>query len=132
MTGEEVLKHLINPEYTEYKMKKQTTKQKVLKLLSEGMKPKDVAAKMKIKPQQVYVIKSEAKKKMELPGQVVFVKNSSFDNIHFSGENGLVKLKSTLDMKEGFAKNDHPLIYRSEEVILKKSFFQKLKEFMGL
>lgn len=35
-------------------MKKQTTKQKVLKLLSEGMKPKDIAAKIKVNVQQVY------------------------------------------------------------------------------
>lgn len=113
-------------------MKKQTTKQKILKLLSEGMKPKDIAAKLKIKTQQVYVIKSEAKKKMQLPGQVVFVKNSSFDNIHFSGENGSVKLKSTIDMDKMKSWAKKELMHnKTKAQTQKKSFFQKLKEFFG-
>lgn len=94
-------------------MKKETKKRKVLKLLSEGMKPKDIAAKLKIKTQQVYAIKSEAKKKMQLPGQIVFVK----DNSHL------------LSNREGVP-SEHAYIL-SSPIIVKKSFFQKLKEFFG-
>lgn len=89
-------------------MKKETKKRKVLKLLSEGMKPKDIAAKMKIKTQQVYVIKSEAKKKRE-ENFIKFIN----ENVN----NGTVSIKtepvSLLRMKE------------------EKSFFQKIKDFFG-
>lgn len=46
-------------------MKKETKKRKVLKLLSEGMKPKDIAAKLKIKTQTVYAAKHLENKKAE-------------------------------------------------------------------
>lgn len=82
-------------------MKKQTTKQKVLKLLSEGMKPKDIADKLKIKTQQVYAIKSDDKKKNKL-------------------ENNL-KTMVTQATNEGYFKTKRE----------NKSFFQKLKEFFG-
>lgn len=94
-------------------MKKQTKKEKVLNLLLIGMKPKDIAAKLKIKTQQVYAIKSEAKKKMQLPGQVVFVKKSPIDDIKFMMQTGCVT-------------------YRTETPKQEKTFFQKFKEFMGL
>lgn len=89
-------------------MKKQTKKQKVLKLLSEGMKPKDVAAKLKIKTQQVYTIKSEAKKKK----QESFIK---FINDGINKETVVIKTEPIQLIKEH----------------VKKSFFQKVKEFFG-
>lgn len=87
-------------------MRKQTKKQKVLKLLAEGMKPKDIAAKLKMNVQQVYVIKSDAKKKMQLPGQVVWVK----DGVKFTHA----------------PLNIHAVGH------VKKSFFQKIKDFLGV
>lgn len=92
-------------------MKKQTTKQKVLNLLSEGMKPKDIAAKLKIKPQQVYTIKSEAKK------------NNKYNRINIYVDS---LLKSKLNQ------GDIVEIKKPDRFVVKKSFFQKVKEFMWL
>ena len=99
-------------------MKKETKKQKVLKLLSEGMKPKDIAAKLKIKTQQVYAVKSEAKKKMQLPGQIVFVKDTT---------------DLTTKILQGRQSSNRciPSLNVSTSVV-KKSFFQKIKDFFGV
>ncbi len=49
----------------ELKMKKQTKHQKIIALYKEGMKPKDIAAKLKIKTQTVYAAKHLENKKTE-------------------------------------------------------------------
>lgn len=54
MTYSDVMDHFINPEYTEYKMKQKTKHEKIIALYKQGMKPKDIAAKLKIKTQAVY------------------------------------------------------------------------------
>lgn len=78
----------------------------MLKLLSEGMKPKDIAAKLKIKTQQVYVIKSDEKKK--------------------ENRNKINKCVEILD------KIGRPEIAPRNIVVKQKSFFQKIKDFFGV
>lgn len=107
-------------------MKKQTTKQKVLKLLSEGMKPKDVAAKLKIKTQQVYTIKSDEKKRAYkkrqeiLSGGVIRVIQPQISRYNTTRE--CVTDEALKKPKPGFIVTTP---------VVKKSFFQKLKEFFG-
>lgn len=102
-------------------MKKQTIKQKVLKMLSEGMKPKYIAAKLKIKTQQVYAIKSEAKKKMQLPGQIVFLKDPTDLTTKI--------LQGRIDSNRCIPSS---VILNPPTEITKKSFFQRLKNFLGV
>lgn len=51
-------------------MKKQTKHQKIIALYKEGMKPKDIAAKLKIKTQTVYAAKHLENKKVKKDGVV--------------------------------------------------------------
>jgi DNA integrity scanning protein DisA with diadenylate cyclase activity len=46
-------------------MKKQTKHEKIIALYKEGMKPKDIAAKLKIKTQTVYAAKYSERKRIE-------------------------------------------------------------------
>lgn len=71
MTYSDVMDHFINPEYTEYKMKKQTKHEKIITLYKQGMKPKDIAKKAKTTVQNVYAATHKYRKDLQKKEQTI-------------------------------------------------------------
>lgn len=93
-------------------MKKQTKHEKIIALYKEGMKPKDIAAKLKINVQMVYAAK--------------YLENKNKKKISKKSD----EYKNKIEVITG------TVVFRPEpmgpiELVKEKSFFQKIKDFLG-
>lgn len=115
-------------------MKKQTKHEKIIALYKEGMKPKDIAAKLKINDvQQVYAAKYLENKKIDKKIKTVA------KNVLIKHDKSITELNQMMEKWSNGADNKTfgTIVHRPEpmgpiELVKEKSFFQKIKDFLGV